>query len=65
MDLGIALGSAVSVAADLRIDNRMMFTVGKAASALELLGEHKMIIAIPLAVEGKSPFFDRNDRKFK
>ncbi|MCL1879969.1 MAG: DUF2148 domain-containing protein [Actinomycetia bacterium] len=59
MDLGIALGSAVSVAAALRIDNRMMFTAGKAAAALGLLGEHKMIIGIPLSVSKKNPFFDR------
>lgn len=59
MDLGIALGSAVSIAADLRIDNRMMFTAGQAAAALGLLGAYKMIIGIPLSVSGKTPFFDR------
>ncbi|MDR0855048.1 MAG: DUF2148 domain-containing protein [Christensenellaceae bacterium] len=59
MDLGIALGSAVALAADLRIDNRMMFTIGKAAASLGLLAEHKMIVGIPLSVSGKSPFFDR------
>jgi uncharacterized ferredoxin-like protein len=61
MDLGIALGSAVSIVADARIDNRMMFTIGKAAAALSLLGEYKMIIGIPLSVSGKTPFFDRAD----
>ena len=59
MDLGIALGSAVSLISDGRVDNRIMFTIGKAASSLELLGEHKLIIGIPLSVSGKSPFFDR------
>jgi uncharacterized ferredoxin-like protein len=59
MDLGIALGSAVSLAADARIDNRIMFTVGKAAAALGLLGEYKMVIGIPLSVSAKTPFFDR------
>jgi uncharacterized ferredoxin-like protein len=59
MDLGIALGSAVSLLADKRIDNRIMFTVGKAAASLGLLGEYKMIIGIPLSVSGKTPFFDR------
>lgn len=59
IDLGIALGSAVSLIADARIDNRIMFTIGKAAAALGLLGEHKMIMGIPLAVSGKTPFFDR------
>jgi uncharacterized ferredoxin-like protein len=59
MDLGIALGSAVSLVSDNRVDNRIMFTIGKAAAALGLLGEYKMIMGIPLSVSGKSPFFDR------
>jgi len=60
MDLGIALGSAVAMAADHRIDNRIMFTIGKAAVSLKLLGEdYKMVMGIPLAVSGKSVFFDR------
>ncbi len=59
VDLGIAVGSAVSLAADLRMDNRVMFTAGKAAASLGLLGEKKLIFGIPLSVSGKSPFFDR------
>jgi uncharacterized ferredoxin-like protein len=59
LDLGIALGSAVALAADLRMDTRIMFTIGRAASSLSLLGEHKLIMGIPLSVSGKSPFFDR------
>ena len=59
IDLGIAIGSAVAAAADMRIDNRVMFTIGKAASSLGLLGEHKTIMGIPLAAAGKSPFYDR------
>jgi uncharacterized ferredoxin-like protein len=59
MDLGIALGSAVSLVADARIDNRIMFTVGKAAASLGILGEYKMVIGIPLSVSAKTPFFDR------
>ena len=59
LDLGIALGSAVAMAADGRADNRIMFTIGKAAAALGLLGEHRLIMGIPLSVSGKSPFFDR------
>ena len=60
MDLGIALGSAVSVAADNRIDSRIMFSVGRAAASLSMLGEDiRQIIGIPLSVSGKSPFFDR------
>ena len=60
MDLGIALGSAVSIAADSRIDNRVMFSVGRSAASLQLLGtDIKVIIGIPLSVSEKSPFFDR------
>jgi uncharacterized ferredoxin-like protein len=59
MDLGIALGSAVALVADNRVDNRIMFTIGQAAAKLGLLGEHKMIMGIPLSASGKSVFFDR------
>jgi len=59
-DLGIAIGSAVSRAADLRLDNRVMYSAGKAAIELGLLGEGVAIAyGIPLSVSGKSPFFDR------
>ena len=59
-DLGIALGSAVSRAADLRIDNRILFSAGKAAVELGMLGDGiRVAYAIPLSVTGKNPFFDR------
>ena len=59
IDLGIALGSAVSVAADERVDSRIMYTIGKAAE--EMGYEEGPVIwhGIPLSVTGKSPFFDR------
>jgi len=59
MDLGIALGSAVKLASELCIDNRMMYTIGVAAKELGLL-DSDMIIGIPLSVTGKSPYFDRS-----
>jgi uncharacterized ferredoxin-like protein len=59
MDLGIALGSAVSLIADNRVDNRIMFTIGQAAARLELIGEYKLIMGIPLSASGKSVFYDR------
>ncbi|MFA5112724.1 MAG: DUF2148 domain-containing protein [Candidatus Margulisiibacteriota bacterium] len=60
VDLGIAVGSAVSVAADHRIDNRVMYTVGKAAVEMKLLGpEVAIALGIPLSVSSKNPFFDR------
>ena len=58
MDLGIALGSAVKLAAELCIDNRMMYSIGVAAKDLRLL-DSDIIIGIPLAVAGKSPYYDR------
>ena len=60
-DLGIAIGSAVSVAAMHHVDNRIMFTVGRAALNLKMFGDDEVKIAygIPLSVSGKSPFFDR------
>ena len=59
-DLGIAIGSAVSVAADQRVDTRVLFTAGKAAMSLGLVGpEVRVAYGIPLSVSGKSPFFDR------
>ena len=60
-DLGIALGSAVGVAAAHHVDNRIMFTAGKAAMNLDLFDDREVRIAygIPLSVTGKSPFFDR------
>ncbi|MEI6101219.1 MAG: DUF2148 domain-containing protein [Eubacteriales bacterium] len=60
MDLGIALGSAVSIAADNRLDNRIMFTAGQAAIALKIFPEEvKIAMGIPLSATRKSPYFDR------
>ena len=59
-DLGIAVGSAVSVAADLKIDNRVMYSVGRAFGEMPESGEEETIwLGIPLSVSGKNPFFDR------
>jgi len=59
-DLGIALGSAVSVAADHRVDTRILFSAGRAALNLKLLGpEVRVAYGIPLSVSAKNPFFDR------
>lgn len=62
-DLGIAVGSAASVAMDRRVDNRIMYSVGKAAVEMGLLGEDvKIAYAIPLSVSSKNPFFDRKPK---
>ncbi|MEW5816708.1 MAG: DUF2148 domain-containing protein [Spirochaetota bacterium] len=59
-DLGIAIGSAVSVAMDHRVDNRVMYTVGQAILEMGILGDDvKVVYAVPLSVSSKNPFFDR------
>lgn len=59
-DLGIAIGSAVSVAMDMRVDNRVFYTAGQAILDLKLLGEDvKIAYAIPLSSGSKNIFFDR------
>ena len=59
-DLGLAVGSAVSVAADMRVDNRVMFSAGLAAKELGRF-EHpvKAAIGVPLSVSEKSIYVDR------
>ncbi|MCJ7856341.1 DUF2148 domain-containing protein [Lachnospiraceae bacterium NSJ-143] len=60
IDLGIAIGSAVSIAANDRVDNRVMLSAGVAAQNLKILGDKTLkILAIPLSATGKSPYFDR------
>jgi len=58
LDLGIALGSAVKMASEMNIDNRIMYTVGAAAKDLQLM-DADVIIGIPLSITGKNIFFDR------
>jgi uncharacterized ferredoxin-like protein len=59
-DLGVAVGSASSFAARMHIDNRIMFTAGKAAIELGCFPEPvKVAYGIPLSATGKNPFFDR------
>ena len=62
LDLGIAIGSAAAVAAERHIDNRIMFSCGRAANSLGLLDGAPLIMGIPLSVTGKSPFFDRKPK---
>ncbi len=59
-DLGIAVGSAVSVAADLKVDCRVLYSAGRAVKEMNLLGDEAMVIlCVPLSATSKSPFFDR------
>ena len=60
MDVGIALGAAVSRAQAFGVDTRIMFSAGQAAWKLGLLGEGVgQVYAIPVSISSKSPFFDR------
>jgi uncharacterized ferredoxin-like protein len=58
IDLGIALGSAVKVASELNVDNRIMHSAGDAAMKMGLLRADE-IQGIPLSIKGKNIFFDR------
>ena len=60
-DLGIAVGSAVAVAADHHIDNRVMYSAGKGAIKMGVFPKDiKVVYGIPLNVSSKSVYFDRN-----
>ena len=60
IDLGIAIGSAVGIAMDHRVDNRIMYTVGMASLELKLLGNDvKLAFGVPLSASSKNIFFDR------
>ena len=59
VDVGIAVGSACAMAADLRLDTRVMFSVGYAAQALDWLAGCRTVFAIPVSASSKNPFFDR------
>ena len=60
IDLGIATASAAEVAGRFHIDNRIMYSIGRACLDLGMFGPKvKQALGIPLSVTGKNPFFDR------
>lgn len=60
IDLGIAVSSAIGIASQFHIDNRVMYSIGKASLELKFFeGDVKQALGIPLSVTGKNPFFDR------
>jgi uncharacterized ferredoxin-like protein len=60
IDLGIATTSAAEVAGRFHIDNRVMYSMGRACLDLGIFGPKvKRALGIPLSVTGKNPFFDR------
>ena len=58
LDLGIAIGSAAKTAANLSIDTRIMFSIGLAVKRLRLM-DADVVLALPLSISGKNPYFDR------
>jgi uncharacterized ferredoxin-like protein len=60
IDLGIATCSAAALASQFHIDNRVMYSIGRACLDLKLFPEKvRQALGIPLSVTGKNPFFDR------
>ncbi len=62
VDVGIAIGSACAVAADKRVDNRVMFSAGRVAMELGYMPGCTSIYAIPISCSSKNPFFDRKSK---
>jgi len=60
IDLGIAIGSAVAIANNNFVDNRVMFSLGKAAIIDKLFqSDIKIAFGIPLSAYSKNIYFDR------
>ena len=57
-------GSAAATAADCRMDSRILFSAGRAAISKGLFAENvRQVYGLPIAITGKSPFFDRKPKK--
>lgn len=64
VDVGIALGSACAMAADLRLDTRVMFSAGLAAQRIGWMGETcRCVMAVAVSASSKNPFFDRKPKE--
>ena len=59
IDLGIAVSSAANVASHDNVDNRIMWSIGKAAAEMEEFKDGFCWLGIPLSITGKNIFFDR------
>jgi uncharacterized ferredoxin-like protein len=58
IDLGIATGVAAKMAAELNIDNRLMYTAGAGAMDMQIM-DADIIVGLPLSISPKNIFFDR------
>lgn len=65
IDLGIAVGSACSLAATLCVDTRVMFSAGWSSQQLNWLPGCNQVISIALSCTSKNPFFDRKPAENK
>ncbi len=63
MDLGFAACSAARTAAELNIDNRVMYDIGEAIRRL-FMKDCDLVLGIALSVKGHNIFFDRYLRFF-
>lgn len=63
LDVGIAIGSACAMAADMRVDTRVMFSAGLAAQRLDWLEGCNTVFAILVSASSKNPFFDRKPKE--
>ena len=60
IDVGIAVGSACATAADLRLDTRVMYSIGVAVEQLGWMGSGvHLTMGIAVSASSKNPFFDR------
>ena len=60
IDVGIAIGSACATAADLRLDTRVMYSIGVAVEQLGWIGSDvHLTMGIAVSASSKNPFFDR------
>lgn len=59
IDVGIAVGSACAIAADCRVDTRVMYSAGVAARMIGMTKDCHQVVAILVSISSKSPYFDR------
>lgn len=60
IDLGLALGSALSLGQSLGVDSRIMMSIGKACMNLGIFEKDVVsVIAAPLSINKKNIYFDR------
>ncbi len=60
IDAGIATGAAVETASKFHVDNRVMYSVARAANEINMFEDDvKCLTGIPISVTSKNIYFDR------